>query len=170
MLISEKGKDLLSQIEGGAQPVAYLDSGGELTIGVGHLLTHAERVSGKILIAGKWIKYRDGLTGLQMAHLLAQDLAIASHAVNVLVVDELLQKGLNLSQNQFDALVSFVYNIGVEAFRKSTLLRLLNNGDYASVPTQMKRWIMDNGVVVRGLINRRQKEVDMWNGVELVEV
>ena len=69
-----------------------------------------------------------------------------------------------LSQNQFDALVSFVFNIGQSAFIESTLLRVLNEGDYKAVPQQLRRWIYDNGSVVQGLINRRQKEIDFWNG------
>jgi lysozyme len=68
-----------------------------------------------------------------------------------------------LNQNQFDALVSFAFNVGDGAFRSSTLLRLLNQGQYDQVPAQLRRWNMDNGHVVQGLINRRNKEIALWN-------
>ena len=61
------------------------------------------------------------------------------------------------------ALVSFAFNVGDGAFRSSTLLRLLNQGQYDQVPAQLRRWNMDNGHVVQGLINRRNKEIALWN-------
>lgn len=64
-----------------------------------------------------------------------------------------------LNQNQFDALVSFAYNVGGENFRTSTLLQKLNAGDYAAVPGQLRRWNKSDGAVVQGLINRREQEV-----------
>jgi lysozyme len=63
-----------------------------------------------------------------------------------------------LTQNQFDALVDFVFNVGGPAFKASTLLRMLNAGDYAGANAQMDRWIMDNGKKVAGLQNRRDAE------------
>jgi lysozyme len=68
-----------------------------------------------------------------------------------------------LNQNQFDALVSFSFNVGDNAFRGSTLLKLLNQGQYDQVPAQLRRWVRDNGHVVQGLINRREKEIVLWN-------
>jgi lysozyme len=63
-----------------------------------------------------------------------------------------------LTQNQFDALVNLTYNIGENAFRKSTLLRKLNAGDYAGAAEQFMRWVYDNGKEVDGLKNRRRRE------------
>lgn len=63
-----------------------------------------------------------------------------------------------INQNQFDALVSFVYNVGSENFRKSTLLKLLNNGDYEGSAEQFERWNRSGGVVLEGLKNRRRAE------------
>lgn len=63
-----------------------------------------------------------------------------------------------LNQNQFDALASFVYNIGVSAFRNSTLLKLLNQGDYAGAAAQFGRWNMFGGHVNAGLVARRKSE------------
>jgi lysozyme len=134
----------------------YLDSGGAPTIGIGHLLTRSERTSGKIVIGGQSFDYRDGLTEQQCWDLLDQDLDGAESAVNGAVT-------VPLNQNQFDALVSFTFNVGDGAFRGSTLLKLLNQGRYAEVPTQLRRWVRDNGHVVQGVINRREKEIVLWS-------
>lgn len=68
-----------------------------------------------------------------------------------------------LSQNQFDALVCFTFNIGKHGFDTSTLLRELNAGDAGDVPTQLLRWNHANGgAVVDGLTHRREAEVQLW--------
>lgn len=156
MKVGAKGRELFKEWEG-VRTEMYLDSGGTPTIGIGHLLTRSERLSGKIVIGNTVGDYREGLTLEQCEQLLTQDLAWAEAAVTKLV-------RVPLSQNQFDALVSFVFNVGREAFAGSTLLRLLNAGGYDQVPEQLKRWNRDNGVVVVGLTNRRAKEIDLWNG------
>ena len=69
-----------------------------------------------------------------------------------------------LSQNQFDALVSFAFNVGNGAFLGSTLLKVLNQGQYDQVPTQLLRWTRSGGQVVQGLVNRRQNEIKLWGG------
>ena len=63
-----------------------------------------------------------------------------------------------LSQSQFDALVSLVFNIGGGAFRKSTLLQKLNAGDYAGASNEFMRWIKAKGRVLGGLVTRRAAE------------
>jgi len=69
---------------------------------------------------------------------------------------------VRLTQSQFDALVSFIYNVGAKRFIKSTLLKKLNEGDYAAIPSQLARWVYSRGKVSKGLVNRRQAEADMW--------
>ena len=155
MKVGQAGKQLFKEWEG-LRTRVYLDSGGEPTIGIGHLLTRDERASGKIWINGQPVRYENGLTEKQCWDLLDQDLDIAESAVNDRVI-------VPLTQNQFDALVSFAFNVGAEAFRKSTLVRVLNQGQYDQVPTQLRRWVRDNGSVVPGLVNRREKEVTLWN-------
>lgn len=63
-----------------------------------------------------------------------------------------------LTQNQFDALVDFTFNVGCGAFKSSTLLRMLNAGDFQGAHDQLDRWVMDNGKRVQGLQNRRDAE------------
>lgn len=67
-----------------------------------------------------------------------------------------------LNQNQFDALVSFVYNIGCGAFKKSTLLKLLNYSSYQGAANQLLAWNKVNGVLNVGLTNRRNKEREVF--------
>lgn len=156
MKISENGKRLLAEWEG-INTRLYRDSGNALTIGIGHLLTRDELTSGKIWINSKPVKYRDGLTDQQCWDLLDQDLKPAESAINnnLVIAD--------LNQNQFDALVSFVFNVGVTAFLRSTLLKQLNQGQFDQVPAQLRRWVHASGKVVKGLINRREKEIVLWN-------
>lgn len=81
-------------------------------------------------------------------------------------VDQLVK--VNLTDNQFGALVSFAFNVGVGAFAKSTLLRKLNAGDYDSVPAELARWNKNDGKVMRGLSNRRAAEAGLWARGEFV--
>jgi lysozyme len=67
-----------------------------------------------------------------------------------------------LNDNQYAALVSFVFNIGAGAFRTSTLLKKLNKGDYAAVPSELARWNKNDGKVMPGLVNRRAQEAALW--------
>ncbi|MFY9557399.1 MAG: lysozyme [Blastocatellia bacterium] len=156
MQMSEHGLELLKNWEGFELQV-YKDSAGLPTIGVGHLLTKSELTSGKISINGVPVRYSAGLTEEQVLDLLIQDLTPAEKAVNAGVK-------VTLNPNQFAALVSFTFNVGVSAFTGSTLLKLLNQGQYPSVPAQLRRWIRSGGVIVQGLVNRRENEIKLWNG------
>lgn len=161
MNISEMGLRRLAQWEGeikdNGKHVAYDDAAGYLTIGIGHLLTEEELETGYILIRGILVDWNlDGLFDEEAFALLNQDLQWAQDAVNKNVKVFLLQ-------NQFDSLASFVFNIGETNFRSSTLLRILNEANYIEVPNQLKRWNKADGKILRGLIIRRQHEIDQWN-------
>lgn len=150
----------LEQVEGDIHS-AYKDTNGFWTIGVGHCLTKDELTSGKIIIAGEAVVWRQGLTERQVQDLLTQDLGLATSAVNCLIT-------VPLTQYEFDALVSFTFNVGIEAFRNSTLRRLLNDGDYDSVPNQLLRWVHNpDGTICEGLVNRRDREIALWDGTDL---
>lgn len=156
MKMSANGLNLLEQWEGFETKV-YKDSAGLPTIGVGHLLTKSELTSGKIVIKGVTVKYADGLTNQQVTDLLAQDVAPVGQVVTKAVT-------VPLTQNQFDALVSFAFNVGNAAFTGSTLLKVLNQKEYKEVPTQLLRWTRSGGKIVQGLVNRRENEIKLWNG------
>lgn len=156
MKISERGKKLIERLEG-SELVMYLDAGGLPTIGVGHLLSKSELMSGKLRILGKVVRWHEGLTEQQCLDLLDQDLDLAELAVTAHV-------RATLAQHQFDALVSWVFNVGVGSLRDSTLLKLLNAGRYDQVPAQLRRWNKCASKVKKGLVNRREAEIAMWEG------
>lgn len=104
---------------------------------------------------GKPIKLGETITEAEAEAWLLQELARVSA-----VVDRLVK--VPLSDNQHGALVSFTYNVGDDAFAKSTLLKKLNAGDYESVPAQLARWNKNDGKVMEGLTNRRAAEAGLW--------
>lgn len=153
-MITKKGVALLIKWEGSIK-ICYRDSRGKLTIGVGHLLTRSELASGKIIIAYEKVRYADGLTEIQIQCLLTQDLKRFVRAVGHRVHVE-------LTDYQRDALISFCFNVGRSAFKNSTLLRKLNQGEYGEVPGQLRRWVYSGGIKSNGLINRRDNEIKLW--------
>jgi lysozyme len=147
MQISERGLHLLKEWEG-CRLEKYRDVAGKWTIGVGHLITREELIGGK---------FDNGITPSESIVLLVKDVRPAESAVNRLVKCHLLQ-------HQFDALVSFVFNLGEGSFQKSTLLRKLNAWDYDAVPKELRKWVYAGGRKVKGLINRRENEIKLWSG------
>jgi len=140
MKISPAGLELIKAHEG-LRLKAYKCPAGVWTIGYGSTGPHV----------------RPGLviTDKEAVDLLIRDVARFEAAVNRLVK-------VPLNQNQFDALVSFVFNVGVGAFEKSTLLRLLNGGRYEAVPAQLMRWTKAKGRELPGLVKRRRDEGTLW--------
>ena len=145
MQISYMGIQSLKELEG-FRAKAYKDTGGVWTIGYGTI-----KWLGKPVEAGQTITDKEAALALQA------DLAWAQTAVNQLV-------RVPLKQHMFDALVSFVYNIGESAFSKSTMLRLLNEGKFDLAAEQFKRWNQDNGKVIPGLVSRRKVEESLFRG------
>jgi lysozyme len=154
--MTEAGKKTLIDLEG-LKTHAYADEAGLSTIGVGHLLTKDELSSGKIRIGETTVDYRDGLTEAQCVQLMEDDLLPASNVVSHCVT-------VKLNPNQKDALTLFAFNVGTTAFRNSTLLRRLNDGEYSAVPSELQRWIYTAGKVSKGLRDRRRPaEIRLWN-------
>jgi len=87
--------------------------------------------------------------------LLRQDIGTAEAAIDSKVT-------VDLTQNAYDSLCSFVFNVGTEAFGNSTLLRLLNAGDAAGAADQFLQWDHGGGKVLAGLLNRRKAEREMF--------
>lgn len=101
-------------------------------------------------------KYPKGLSRDEALALLRKDVARFEKAVRDSVK-------VPLSQNQFDALVSFTFNLGAGALKSSTLLRLLNRGDYGCVPGELLKWVNAGGRRVEGLVRRRRVEGQVWS-------
>lgn len=143
--------------EEGIRLAKYLDSAGLPTIGIGHLLTPEELTTGQIAVHGVLVPWRPRLTRVQVMAIFDRDTDWFEDAVRRLVT-------VPLRQAQFDTLVSFVYNIGAErrGFKGSTCRRLLNTGDYASVPAQMSRWVNSGGKRDPVLVARRKRESTLW--------
>lgn len=167
MRMSSAGRRLLIELEGSRAGV-YRDPAGLPTIGVGHLLTRSERASGKIQICGRPVRYEFGLNDREIDDLLRQDLEKSEACVSAAIGPHVSESvgGVELTQHEFDALVSFVFNVGCRAFTESTLLRKLRLGDKAAVPDQLRRWVYASGQVLDGLAHRREREVDRWRGPE----
>lgn len=133
----------------------YIDPIGLPTIGYGHLLTPSEKSSGKININGTSVDYKKGLTLTQVMDLKKQDLQRFEKAVNDNVK-------VALTQSMFDALVSFSFNVGIGNLQKSTLLKLLNRGDYRGAANEFTKWNKAAGKVLAGLTRRREAEKRMF--------
>lgn len=140
MQTSEKGIALIKQFEG-CKLTAYQDSVGIWTIGYGW----TQPVDGKPIRAGMTIKQETA------ERLLKTGLVSYESDVSRLVK-------VGLSQGQFDALVSFTYNLGARSLSTSTLLRKLNAGDYAGAADEFLRWNKAGGKVLNGLTRRREAE------------
>lgn len=153
MEMSAHGLGVLKRLEG-SRTRAYADVAGLLTIGVGHLVTDHERASQTLRIAGVFVPYTKGLTEEQVDALLKQDLAGAESSISHVPVQ--------LTQGQFDCLVSFTFNVGASAFRASTLYKCLLSDHFEMVPGELRRWNKAGGRVVAGLISRREEEILLW--------
>ncbi len=139
MKISNTGIDLIKHFEG-CETEAYLCPAGVPTIGYGHI---------------KGVQMGDVITEAQAHEMLVEELDEYESYINDLVT-------VSLNQNQFDAMVSWVYNLGGGNLRASTLLKVLNSGDYEGVPEQIMRWNKAGGKVLEGLTRRRQAEADLF--------
>ena len=126
----------------GCRLTAYKDSAGIWTIGYGH--------TGLDVYEGLRI------TQHQADILLDFDLNEAAQVVRELVT-------VPLNNNQFGALVSFVFNLGRQKFHDSTLLEVLNNKQYEKVPSEFSKWIWAGGKTINGLKFRRVREIELWN-------
>lgn len=98
--------------------------------------------------------------GLEITEAKAED-ALRHDAEEAAILVRSLVK-VPLTDNQQGALVSFVFNVGGENFRKSTLLKRLNKGEYDAVPSELAKWKYNDGKVMKGLINRRAAEAGLW--------
>jgi len=139
MKLSENGKKLIKKFEG-CRLKAYKCPAGVLTIGYGHT---------------KGVTSNQIITQAEADRLFDEDIKTFENAVNSLVK-------VPLTQNQFDALVSFTFNLGIGALKNSTLLRLLNKGDYRGASQQFGLWVHVGKIVLHGLVVRREEEKKLF--------
>jgi len=147
MNISKEGLSLIKKFEG-CELEAYRCAANVLTIGYG---------------STKGVKEGDTITQEEADNLLLHEMNEYEGYINDMVE-------VDLEQNQFDAMVSWVFNLGPANLKASTLLKVLNSKDYDGVPMQIKRWNKAAGQVKQGLIRRREAEALLFEGKEWHEV
>lgn len=157
--INQAGVDLIKQFEGlgdgdphTPQLEPYLCPARVATIGYGHaLVCDGRQLAGAPGLAKAKTLYPDGITRAEAEALLRADLVRFTRAVEAAVKVE-------LSDNEFAALVSLAFNIGERAFAQSSLVRLLNSRCFADAADQFSAWVVAGGKRLPGLARRRQAE------------
>lgn len=139
MKASQNAIDLIKKFEG-IKTKAYKCPAGVWTIGYGHT---------------KGVQKGDTCTMAQAVEFLKEDLKVCEYAIYDFVKVE-------LNQNQFDALCSFIYNVGTGAFQNSTMRKFINAGHFPLAAGQFDRWNKADGVVLEGLVRRRAAEKELF--------
>ena len=147
MKISQEGLSLIKKFEG-CELNSYKCAAGVPTIGFGS--THGIEM------------------GMSISKARAEELLLEDISKFEDIVDKSVTVALD--QHQFDALVSWTFNLGGGNLNSSTMLKVINAGDYEDVPEQIKRWNKANGKVLEGLIRRREAEALLFAGKEWHEV
>ena len=140
MKLGERGTEILKYFEG-CKLTAYQDSVGVWTIGYGHT---------------KGVYDGMTITQDQAEQMLLSELEEYEGYIENMVT-------VPLTQNQFDALVVWIYNLGPTNFKNSTLLKELNAGNYNAAGQEITRWNKAGGKVLAGLVKRREAEAELFN-------
>ena len=152
MKTNEAGLSLIKSFEG-LRLKAYKCPAGVWTIGYGH--------------TGKDVKPGMTITREEAEALLKKDIELFE-----IGVEKVIDENITLTSNQFSALVSFSFNVGLENFKKSTLLKLINKGnqnELEAIHSQFKRWVYANKKVLPGLVKRREAEFKLYSTPESSE-
>jgi len=147
MKISEDGLELIKKFEG-CETSAYQDSVGVWTIGFGHT---------KDVEEGQTCSIEDAES------MLADEMDEYEGYINNMVK-------VDLQQHEFDSLVAWVYNLGPTNLGESTMLKVLNGGQFDRVPNEMNRWTRAGGEILEGLVRRRQAESLMFQNLDWRQV
>lgn len=143
MKISQEGIALIKKFEG-CKLQSYKCAAGVWTIGYGHT---------------KFVEEHQEITQEEADSILLTDLKVYEDAIKKAVT-------VPLHQHQFDSLVSWTFNLGGANLNASTMLKVLNKGEYEEVPAQIKRWNKAGGKVLQGLIRRREAEALLFSGLD----
>ena len=141
--LTDEGLALIKCFEGFA-PGIYICPGGWPTIGYGHVVRNHERD-----------RFADGIDEATAEDLLRRDVEAAVRAVLRLI-------RVPLADGQFDALVSFAFNLGAGALQRSTLRRKVNREEHHVVPAEFRRWVWAGGRKLKGLVRRREAEAELY--------
>ena len=143
--VTEEGLDLIKWFEG-FSPIVYICPAGCPTIGYGHVVQDHERE-----------RYKDGIDEEVGEALLRNDVEKSERAVLRLI-------RVALDDGQFDALVSFTFNLGSGALQRSTLRRRVNREEHEAAPAEFRRWVWAGGRRLKGLMRRREAEAQLYVG------
>lgn len=138
---SQEGIDLIKRFEG-FSATTYIDAAGHPTIGYGHLIRKGQ-------------EFNEPISKKEGELLLRHDVRVAELAVLRMI-------NVELTDQQFDALVSFTFNLGGGALQRSTLRRKVNRQEHEEVPREFLRWIYAGGRKLRGLLRRRTAEATLY--------
>ncbi len=141
--VTDDGLALIKRFEG-FSPTIYICPGGWPTIGYGHVVREGERE-----------RFASGIGEDEAEDLLRRDVGVAERAVLRLIT-------VPLTDGQFDALVSFTFNLGSGALQRSTLRRKVNREEHALVPAEFRRWVWAGGRKLKGLVRRREAEARLY--------
>lgn len=141
--ITQEGLDLIKRFEG-FSPTIYICPAGYPTIGYGHVVLDEEKD-----------RFANGIDQELGEELLRRDAQVAERAILRLIT-------VPLTDGQFDALVSFTFNLGSGALQRSTLRRKVNREEHSEVPAQLMRWIWAGGRKLKGLQRRRSAEAELY--------
>ncbi len=147
MNISNEGISLIKKFEG-CELEAYKCAAGVWTIGYGHT--------------------KDVREGMTISKEQADNMLLNELDIYCLHVEKAVE--VDLKQCEFDALVSWTYNLGPTNLNNSTMLKVLNDKDFNEVPHQLKRWNKADGKVLQGLVRRREAEALLFEGKDWTEV
>ena len=147
MKVSENAIALIKKFEG-FSPRLYTCPAGKLTIGYGHV----------VFADAEIFKYRNGISEFEASTLLLQDCQTVENFIN---------KNIKLDyQSEFDALVSLLFNIGIDRFKRSKAFDLLKKKDYGAAAFQMfdkvEGFVKVNDKPIAGLVKRRDEEYKLW--------
>ena len=141
--VTQEGLSLIKRFEG-FSPTIYPDAAGLPTSGYGHLLRPGEAEM-----------FRRGISHEAAIALLIKDVEAAERSVLRLIT-------VPLTSSQFDALVSFTFNLGGGALQRSTLRRKVNREEHDDVPSELVKWVWAGGKKLRGLVKRREAEATCY--------
>lgn len=151
--LTDKGLSLIKRFEG-FSPTVYVCPAGYWTIGFGHMLRAFDRNRDtRRFMSGN--PYPAGITREEADEMLIADLRKYEAAVARLIT-------VPLQNEQFDALVSFTYNLGAGALQRSTLRRKVNGGFHDEVPHEFSKWVWGGGRKLPGLVKRREAEAGLY--------
>ena len=146
MHMTAEGLALIKRFEG-FRSAAYRDAVGVLTIGYGHTA----------MAGAPAVRMGDVISEVEATRILARDVDMFAKGVARLLARD-------VSAQQFSALVSFAYNVGLGNFGRSSVLRAVNGGAFDAVPRRLQLWVKAGGRVLPGLVKRRAAEAALFAG------